>query len=113
AQVFSSRMTVVLTHGFNSDPNAWASNVAALIVSRSNGVTLNVVAWDWSEVAKALPDPFSTSAFTPGEGRALGQALYQALGPTYNQSVHFIGHSLGTLVNAAAADYLHRYQNTG
>lgn len=29
------------------------------------------------------------------------------LGAGYSQEIHFIGHSLGTLVNAAAANFLH------
>lgn len=47
----------------------------------------------------------------PREGEKLGQALAQSLGNSYGQPIHFIGHSLGTLVNAAAANYLH--ENTG
>lgn len=37
--------------------------------------------------------------------------MAQSLGNSYGQPIHFIGHSLGTLVNAAAANYLH--ENTG
>jgi hypothetical protein len=48
--------------------------------------------------------PFS---HTPGEGRLLAQTLTNVLGPSYEQGIHFIGFSLGTLVNAAAANYLH------
>jgi hypothetical protein len=42
-----------------------------------------------------------------GEGRLLAQALTNVLGLSYQQAIHFIGHSLGTLVNATAADFLH------
>ena len=33
--------------------------------------------------------------------------LLQSLGSGYNQRVHFIGHSLGTISNAYACDYAH------
>ncbi len=44
---------------------------------------------------------------TGDQGRALGQALLLKLGASYSQPIQFIGHSLGTLVNASAANYLH------
>ena len=43
----------------------------------------------------------------PGEGVLLGQSLQRVLGNNYAQPVHFMGHSLGAQVNAAAANYLH------
>src|SRR5208337_4216561 len=39
----------------------------------------------------------------------LGTDLVAALGSHYSQRIHFIGHSLGTLVNAAAANYAHAH----
>lgn len=97
-------MTVVLTHGWNSDPSVWAANMAAQL--RDKGLTTNianVVAWDWQAAASgAIPEER-----TPSQGVALGQALVTSLGTTYSQPIHFIGHSLGALVNAAAANYLH------
>jgi hypothetical protein len=69
---------------------------------------VNIVAWDWSGEAHSdwlhLTD---IAAKTPGQGIALGTNLVAALGANYTQRLHFIGHSLGTLVNAAAANYLH------
>src|ERR1035441_11018286 len=44
---------------------------------------------------------------TQGQGVFLGKNLITALGSNYSQRIHFIGHSLGTLVNAAAANYVH------
>ncbi|MCC6232586.1 MAG: hypothetical protein IT580_08075 [Verrucomicrobiales bacterium] len=37
----------------------------------------------------------------------MGKALYGVFGAAYRQPVHFLGHSLGTLVTSYAVDYLH------
>ena len=37
----------------------------------------------------------------------MGRALHAALGAGYSQHVHFIGHSLGTIVNRIACDFVH------
>ena len=67
----------------------------------------NLLAWEWTDAANT--GLFLSRAFsaTPGQGRRLGQALASALGSSYGKPIHFVGHSLGTLVNAKAADYLH------
>jgi len=106
-------MTVVLTHGWiptfpgpaqADGVQGWPTNIAALI--HDNLVqTPNIVAWDWTEAAKA-PLPGTAAGRTPDQGIALGEALTNALGPNYLQPIHFIGHSLGTLVNAYAANFL-------
>lgn len=41
------------------------------------------------------------------QGIELGKALRTALGTGYSQHLHFIGHSLGCLVNCYASDYVH------
>lgn len=99
--------TVIMTHGWNSSPtNAWPTNLATKMIA--GGVTgANLLAWNWSKNAKTgllLSLAFSR---TPGEGRKLAQTLTNVLGNSYTNGIHFIGHSLGTLVNAAAANYLH------
>jgi len=101
-----TRMTVVMTHGWKSSPNDWATNMATLILNHVPGTTPNIVAWDWSQEANN-PNLVIPSFLTQGEGRALGQDLLQSLGANYSMPIHFIGHSLGTLVNGAAADYIH------
>jgi pimeloyl-ACP methyl ester carboxylesterase len=99
----TNQMTVVLTHGWNSNPNSWASNMAALIVSKVSPAP-NIVAWDWDQAAAM---PLSTAAAsTKAQGLTLGAALLDKLGSNYSMPIHFIGHSMGTLVNATAADYL-------
>ena len=112
--VDTNKMIVVLTHGriANGDPeqnsgiNGWPARMAAAMWSKLRDNRPNILGWDWradatGDLLGALVDK------TPGQGLALGQALHQALGGGYQQPVHFIGHSLGTLVNATAANYLH------
>ncbi len=100
----SDRMTIVMTHGWNSNPDVWAMNMAAQLRAQGvNSSMANIVAWDWRTAAgAAIPEER-----TPSQGVALGLALEDRLGAGYSQKIHFIGHSLGTLVNAAAANFLH------
>jgi hypothetical protein len=115
----SDRMTIVLTHGWvqgTPDPaitttpfTLWPASMAAQI--RAAGITpgmANIVAWDWRYAAMDPPPaPSDAVDHTPEQGIALGEALLGALGAGYAKPVHFMGHSLGTIVNAAAANYLH------
>ena len=113
----TSKMTIVLTHGWipseapGTPPLAggWPSILAAALNSQNITSVANIVAWDWHGVATAWLSPEEA---TPSQGIALGEALQQALGTNYAQKVHFIGHSLGTLVNGYAVDYLHRHQRS-
>ena len=111
-------MTIVLTHGWIPlDPltgtplftpsgiSDWPTTMAAEL--NSAGVTTgvaNIVAWDWRYAAEGTLPPEEN---TPSEGVFLGQSLQTVLGATYSQPIHFMGHSLGTMVNAAAANYVH------
>jgi len=98
------RMTVVMTHGFNSSPNEWAKGMAAEM--QSQGVTsekANIFCWDWQEAAVPLAKAY---AETGGQGVALGRELQRWLGVGYFKELHFLGHSFGTLVNAAAVNFL-------
>jgi len=99
-----SLMTIVMTHGWNSNPDVWATNMAKQMQKQGlNSARANIIAWDWREAAGG----FIPEERTPSQGLALGRALQDVLEPRYAEEVHFIGHSLGTLVNAAAANYLH------
>ncbi len=104
----SNVMTVVLTHGWQSSSSApnWPTSMANALIAKGFGGTINIVAWDWSIGANTI-SPTTAAGRTPAEGEALAAALINALGPNYNQPIHFIGHSLGTLVNCSAANYLH------
>ncbi len=106
-QVDLQKPTVVFTHGWNSDPNVWARDMAEAMSEA--GTDANLLAWDWSGPGGAETDALLSLAHsrTPEQGRGLGKALHGLLGSSYQQGMHFVGHSLGTLVNATAADYLH------
>jgi len=105
-------MTIVLTHGWINPllPGAsgiddWPTTLAANL--RANGITANVaniIAWDWRTAATGIAPP---QINTPSQGVALGTNLLAALGANYSHPVHFFGHSLGTMVNAAAINFLH------
>jgi hypothetical protein len=103
-------MTVVLTHGWNGKPADWAAYTAQIIQQRIGVNAVNIVAWDWSgEDQSDWQHLTAIAAKTPGEGVALGTNLVAALGANYTQRLHFIGHSMGTLVNAAAANYVQNH----
>ncbi len=111
----ASKMTIVLTHGWipqalryevsNAGIEGWPTTIANAM--QAQGVTINVaniLAWDWRYAAQGTLPPEEN---IPGEGVLLGQSLQTVLGSSYAQPVHFMGHSLGALVDAAAANYLH------
>lgn len=105
-----NKMTVVITHGWNSSSTDWPRYMAQIIGHRIGASTVNFVAWDWT--AEAQSEWYGLggiAAKTPGQGTALGTNLVAALGANYSQRIHFIGHSLGTLVNGHAADYVHAH----
>lgn len=73
---------------------------------RAAGVTpqvANLLAWDWRDAAEG---PLPPEERVPGQGVLLGRSLQNVLGSDYAQPIHFVGHSLGTMVNAAAGNYL-------
>jgi hypothetical protein len=111
--------TIVLSHGWIPlnpltghpvfTPNGvddWPTRFAAQL--RANGVTANIVAFDWGYVARSdVNKPGIPEQETGDQGQILGQLLLVKFGPSYAQPIQFIGHSLGTLVNGTAANYLH------
>ena len=105
-----TKMTVVMTHGWNSSSTNWPQYMAGFITRRIGSNVVNLVAWDWTTDAHSeILDLATPTHRTSGEGVALGANLLAALGANYSQRIHFIGHSLGTLVNAAAANYVHSH----
>jgi hypothetical protein len=110
--------TIVLTHGWipinpltgnpvfaNGGPEGWPTDMALQL--RVNGVTGNIVAWNWTNAATStVLHPNQAGGLTPQQGTNLGVALLNTLGPNYSKPIHFIGHSFGALVNAYAANYL-------
>lgn len=99
-----NKMTIVLTHGWKSASDGWPTALKNALVAK--GCNANIVAWDWSDNADTV-FPSTSAARTASEGEALGSELLYVLGATYDQPIHFIGHSLGTMVNCRAADFIH------
>jgi hypothetical protein len=114
-----SLITIVLTHGWvpgrpdrsimDKPFDRWPTNTAAQLISAGiNENIARIFAWDWRYAAMDQPPaPSGAVDLTPDQGVALGEALTNALGVNYSQPIHFVGHSLGTLVNAAAVNFLH------
>ena len=116
-----NKMTIVLTHGCDAsadrDANSWPLLMARKLAAvPGRAARANIVAWDWRAAAAApAPEVWELAGLlcafprqnTPDQGLALGQALRSSLGANYAKPVHFLGHSLGTLVNCAAVNYLH------
>ena len=99
-------MSIVLSHGWLKSANDWPLNMA-LLISQNNtlGTPPNIFAWDWKDAADSValwPDRATK------QGIALGQALRRQLGYEYAKRVHFIGHSMGTIVNRFACDTVHQ-----
>ncbi|MEI6705050.1 MAG: hypothetical protein WCL71_16180 [Deltaproteobacteria bacterium] len=101
-------MTIVLTHGWkNNSAVEWVTSMAATLNSFYGG-KVNILAWDWESDANiSSSNPVRSVDRAPAQGTALAQTLMNTLGPNYSQPIHFLGHSLGTLVNCVAADYIH------
>jgi hypothetical protein len=115
-----SLKTIVMTHGWveatpdssitNTPFDRWPVSMTAKL--QTQGVTpanANILAWDWryAATASALWNVGVPTDRTSDQGVALGEALQHYLGAAYSQPLHFLGHSLGTLVNASAINYLH------
>lgn len=100
-------MTIVMTHGWRNSSADWPSRMAQTLMEKYANKA-NILAWDWKSDAEINTlSPVASAGRTPVQGLALANALMNTLGPDYEKQIHFIGHSLGTLVNCRAADYLH------
>lgn len=102
-----NKMTIVMTHGWNSRSGLWPTQMAEALAS-TYADKANIIAWDWEDDAKINSlNPAPSAGRTPAQGSALANALMDTLGTGYDKPIHFMGHSLGTLVNCVAADYIH------
>ena len=101
----SSKSTIVITHGWNDTSTVWPLEIANDIKLVLGASAPNILAWDWT--AEAHDTLTSATYKTLGQGYALGTDLTTALGTNYSMRIHFLGHSLGTMLNAAAANYVH------
>lgn len=116
----NSLPTIVLTHGWSNDvPNRavmstdfdrWPLGMARMLWNAGlTSSTANILVWDWRYASMSsglVPSP-EVYFQIPTQGVELGTELQKRLGTGYSAPLHFIGHSLGTLVNAAALNYLH------
>ncbi|MEW5977851.1 MAG: hypothetical protein AB1898_18815, partial [Acidobacteriota bacterium] len=123
--------TIVLTHGLQEDrvphgnlvdeiAELWTGTgqkqattlLQSFLTARSINANIIRVIWDGAfQTYSASPIPtqyeyVKAREEAQGAGTTLGSALAIALGPGYKQKVHFIGHSLGTVVNAYALTQL-------
>lgn len=120
------RPTIVLTHGLQStkdpleiDPSTlWTgfdpNRGAGALLRASVGTDVNIFQYVWDEAFKGLNAGGYRRArpHVYDAGERLAERLLEELRPGYKQSIHFIGHSLGTAVNAYAARRLFQ-QATG
>lgn len=125
-----TKPTIVLTHGLQDtvgngetfDPEILWSGFhdgsgdnsqigAGFILERLQGngtldPDINIIQFVWPEATTRSFAGFGYNAalaYTDDAGTALARFLLEALGPGYNQRIHFIGHSLGTIVNTYGA----------
>jgi len=98
---------VVITHGWQPTdlwtggaPLDWV-NEMGLAVRAATDPKANVVLWIWKDAFFTTLG--SATASVANQGQQLGRQLLD-WGVTSSTPIHFIGHSLGTLVNAYASD---------
>jgi len=115
----SSKDTVVLTHGLSQigQTDFWTGTgdkEASSLVQRALGsgsAKVNIVQYVWQGALQVQNVPTGgdyVAAFNQARdaGFQLANVLIKALGVdgTYSHKIHFIGHSLGTVVNTYAAE---------
>lgn len=116
----SNKPTIVLTHGLQegpydaSDPTqrtdlwtSFAENKAGALILAQLGTGVNILQYTWEEAFHGLgltgKDYIQARENVADAAANLAKRLFEELGPGYSQPIHFIGHSLGTAVNAYAA----------
>ena len=106
------RPTIVLTHGLEADPaslwtgfSATPGAQAGHILNNLLGQEINIVQFLWGEGLQGFSSSAYSAAlpYTQDAGTWLADRLIESLGPDYQHPIHFIGHSLGAVVNAYAA----------
>jgi hypothetical protein len=108
--VYATRPTVVITHGWNftgsSQIPAWIQTMGNEI---DNKADVNILWWDWLEQAESVTSASwgKAASNAPTQGAALAESLLINLGFGYDQTVHFIGHSMGARVNRQAVNDIH------
>lgn len=118
---YKNKDTVVIIHGWNMDADNdtvlpdWVDDMADAINIRElidhGGV--NVLAWNWQDVANegvsaagTSIDPLGPQNYVPGEAINLSREIKSLLGFDYKEDIHLIGHSLGAGIAARTTQYL-------
>jgi len=112
-ELTADRPTIVLTHGLEADvASLWTgfsatpgAQGAGHILNHLLGQQVNIVQYLWEEGLQGFSPSAYSAAFpyTTDAGAVLARLLTERLGPGYQHPIHFIGHSLGAVVNAYAA----------
>jgi flagellar hook assembly protein FlgD/uncharacterized membrane protein len=113
-----TKPTIVLTHGLQTKaelenlPNGLWTNTgskgAAGLIYKKVGDSANIIQYIWQDAFQgkggmSKGDYISAQSSVQDAAVTLTKELLDTLGENYNQPIHFIGHSLGTAVNAYAA----------
>ncbi len=109
-----SDILVVLVHGWNSSPEAWANNMAERIKSEASDVGINVVKYiyDWGSYVDLGNGVLFDKAY--GLARIFGTELGQAISCIGYSKVHFIAHSVGSrLIQSAFEEMEKEADRTG
>lgn len=123
----TSRPTIVLTHGlqessaFADAPDSlWTGfrnpadghvdpRKATSLIANVTGQQVNIVRYVWRDAFRVdgIPnrvDYYRAARHAKDAGADLAQRLLRLVGANYDRPIHFVGHSLGTVVNAYAAN---------
>jgi hypothetical protein len=117
----TSLPTVVITHGWQPGETAalpsWVTDMSLAISNRcvlaglpanASGQRVNIIRYYWQEAFTI--NLLTATDYTLNHGFTLASQLKSILGNSYANKIHFIGHSLGTVVNTYAV-YLLRDWN--
>ena len=126
-EIRPDRPTIVLTHGLSNGTDAtnpmeslWIGGYNPQSKTYGAGVLLadavklrdkvNIISYVWHgafQVIGKIPyydEYIKAKQYTNEAGLYLAKELLIELGANYKQKIHFVGHSLGTIVNAYAAE---------
>jgi hypothetical protein len=119
--VSPSRPTIVFIHGLQPDGNDWddlwsciggcSSSVVHPAGDLVQSINANRLQFKWSGafqpggLFEQRSSYITARSFAQEAGIALAGMLRERLGPGYTQKIHFVGHSLGTVVGANAASW--------
>ena len=97
---------LALWTGFSTDEDEFDPVGAGHILQGLLGNEVNIIQFVWEEAYQGLLGYSEAYQYTYDAGVALATQLISHLNASsYDQKIHFIGHSLGTVVNAYAARF--------